>query len=118
MTKNKAQLGAGNVEIELDGETVTLKPSLRAAQAISRQSGGISAAVAAVGRFDFDAIVSVVTLGLGASDAEAKAIPEKIFVTGLTDLVGPVTKFLTIIANGGRPIDQNGGEEAADPLKG
>ncbi len=115
MSKSKASLGAGNVEIELDGETVILKPSLNACQTISRQSGGISAAVAAVGRFDFDTVVSVVTLGLGVTGSEAKAVPEKVWRTGLTDLVGPVTKFLTIVANGGRPVDDAGGEEPADP---
>jgi len=118
MAKSKAQLGAGNVEIELDGETVVLKPSLNACQTVSRQSGGISAAVAAVGRFDFDTVVSVVTLGLGATGSDAKAIPEKVWRTGLTDLVGPVTKYLTIIANGGRPVEDAGGEEGEDPQKG
>ena len=115
MSKSKSSLGAGNVEIELDGETAILRPSLKTCQTISRQSGGISSAVAAVGRFDFDIIVSVVTLGLGVKDEEAKSIPEKVWRTGLTDLVGPVTKFLTIIANGGRPVDENGGEEGEDP---
>lgn len=118
MSKSKAALGAGNVDIELAGEKVTLRPSLAAAQAISRQSGGISAAVAAVGGFDLDMIVSVVTLGLGVTGAEAKAIPDKVWRTGLTDLVGPVTKYLTIIANGGRPVDDAGGEEGADPQNG
>lgn len=94
-------------------DEVVLRPSLMAAQAISRQSGGISSAVRAVGNFDFDMIVSVVTLGLGAKGEEAKAIPEKVWRTGLTDLVGPISDYLTIIANGGRPI--TGGEEAADP---
>jgi hypothetical protein len=118
VSKSKAQIGAGIVSIELDGDDVVLRPSLQAAQTISRQSGGISAAVAAVGRFDFDVIVSVVTLGLGVTGKDAKAIPEKVWRTGLTDLVGPVTKFLTIIANGGRPIDGDGGEEDGDPQKG
>ncbi|ETA72341.1 MULTISPECIES: hypothetical protein [Mesorhizobium] len=112
---SKPALGAGNVEIELDGETVVLRPSLMAAQAISRQSGGISSAVRSVGNYDFDVIVSVVTLGLGATGQEAKAIPEKVWRTGLTDLIGPVSTYLTIIANGGRPM--SGGEEAADPQK-
>ncbi|TPN26629.1 hypothetical protein FKO01_25485 [Mesorhizobium sp. B2-3-3] len=111
----KPALGAGNVEIELDGDTVVLRPSLMAAQAISRQSGGISSAVRAVGNYDFDVIVSVVTLGLGLTGNEAKEVPNRVYRTGLTDLVGPVSTYLTIIANGGRPM--SGGEEAADPQK-
>lgn len=112
---SKPTLGAGNVEIELDGETVVLRPSLMAAQAISRQSGGISSAVRAVGNYDFDVIVSVVALGLGATGQDAKSIPEKVWRTGLTDLVGPVSTYLTIIANGGRPM--SGGEGEGDPQK-
>lgn len=108
MSENNTSPGAGNVEISLDGENVMLKPSLNACQAISRQSGGMSAAVAAVGRFDFDLIVSVVTLGLAATGDAAKSMPDKVWRTGLTDLVGPVTKYLMIIANGGRPVDENG----------
>lgn len=110
----KATLGAGNVDITLDGEPAVLRPSLQAAQSISRQNGGISGAVRAVGQFDFDAIVSVVTLGLGVTGAEAKEIPNKVWKTGLTELVGPVSSFLTILANGGRPIS-SGGEEGEDP---
>ena len=109
MSDNNTSPGNRNVEISLDGEKVALKPSLNACQTISRQSGGISAAVAAVGKFDLDVIVSVVTLGLGATGDAAKAIPDKVWRTGLADLVGPVTKYLMVIANGGRPVDENVG---------
>ncbi|RYG96816.1 MAG: hypothetical protein EON57_14570 [Alphaproteobacteria bacterium] len=62
-------------------------------------------------------IVAVIALGLGVSQArEVQALAEKIYSTGLTDLVEPVTKFLTIIANGGRPVDVgSGGEGKPDP---
>lgn len=110
---SKPALGAGNVTINLDGESVTLRPTLQAAQAISRQSGGISGAVRAVGQFDLDAIVSVVTLGLGLTGNDAKEVPGRVYRTGLTDLIGPVSNYLTILANGGRPV--TGGEEDADP---
>lgn len=117
MTKSKAALGIGNVEIDLDGETVTLRPTLQAAQAISRLSGGISGAVRAVGQFDIDTIASVVSLGLGVSGKDAKDIPDRVFNTGLADLIGPVSTYLTILANGGRPVT-SGGEEDEDPRKG
>lgn len=113
---SNATLGAGNVAIILDGEDAVLRPSLKAAQTISKQSGGIIAAVQAVGRFDFETIVAVIALGLGVSQArEVQSLAEKVYSTGLTDLVEPVTKFLTIIANGGRPIETTGGEGEPDP---
>lgn len=98
-------LGAGNVDITLDGEAVTLRPTLRAAQTISKQAGGILAAVQAVGRFDFDTVVSVVALGLNkTTPRDQQDIAEKVYETGLSDLVEPVTNFLAILANGGRPV--------------
>lgn len=111
----KSSLGAGNVVITLDGEETVLRPSLKAAQTISKQSGGIIAAVQAVSRFDFETIVSVIALGTGVSQArEVQALAEKVYSSGLTDLVEPVTRFLTIVANGGRPVAA-GGEGEEDP---
>jgi hypothetical protein len=111
----KTSIGAGNVTITLDGEEAVLRPSLKAAQTISKQSGGIIAAVQAVGRFDFETIVAVIALGLGVSQArDVQSLAEKVYATGITDLVEPVTRFLTIVANGGRPVEV-GGEGPQDP---
>lgn len=100
----KATIGAGDVNVMLDGEMVTLKPSLRAAQTISRQAGGIVACMQAVGRFDLDVIALVVAQGLGkVKSAEVNEVAEAVWRTGLTDIVPKVTEFLTVLANGGRP---------------
>lgn len=109
-------IGSGNVTITLDGEDVVLKPSLKAAQTISKTSGGIISAVQAVGRFDFETMVTVIALGLGKTGTrDVQELAEKVYTTGVTELVEPVTKFLTIIANGGRPVETAGGEEEQDP---
>lgn len=115
----KTSLGAGNVDIELDGETVTLKPTLNAIQTISRQSEGIMGAVHKVGAFDFDMIVMVIGLGLNMTDRRAQRdLAEQVFSTGLADLIEPVTRYLSILANGGRPLPTDeGGEGGADPRK-
>jgi hypothetical protein len=112
---SKPHLGAGNVDIELAGEIVTLRPNLKAAQNISRAKGGIMAAIEAVGRFEFDVMVTVITLGLGVDGKEARDIPDKVFTTGMADLVTPVINYLTILANGGRPVQAAGGEGDEDP---
>lgn len=109
---SKAQLGAGNVEIELDGETAVLKPSLRAAQTISRDAGGIMGAAEAVIRLDFDVINRIVALGLGK---EPKDTEDQVWRTGISELSPKVNRFLTILANGGRPPKDKGGEGDADP---
>jgi len=106
----KAQLGAGNVEIELAGETVTLKPTLNACQTISRQAGGVIGAIQALGRLDFDILVSVIALGLGK---KPKDIEEAVFDAGMAELNPKAIEFLTILSTGGRRSD--GGEGAKDP---
>lgn len=106
----KASLGAGNVEIELDGESVTLRPSLKAAQGISRLHGGIVNAVDSLTRFDLDTLTAVIALGLGK---EPKEIAEEVWRTGASVLAPKAIEFVTIVANGGRPV--SGGEGTADP---
>jgi len=108
MAERKARLGAGNVEIELDGETVVLKPTLLACQTLSRKAGGLSAAVEAVGRMDFDMLVSVIALGLNRKPSD---VEEAVWSTGMTNLVAPAIRFLTIVSNGGRPLESSGGSK-------
>lgn len=112
---SKPSIGAGNVEIELNGETVVLRPNLKAAQNISRAKGGIMAAVDAVGKFDFDTMVNVIALGLGAEGKEARDLADKVYSTGMADLVAPVIRYLSILANGGRPVEDAGGEGGDSP---
>jgi len=114
----KAKLGAGNVEIEIGGNTFVLKPNLKAAQTISRQTGGIRAALTAVSSFDLDTITTVIALGLNWDSKAAAALPEMVYETGVGSLVAPVTKYLVILANGGRPVgDDEGGEGDENPPK-
>lgn len=110
---SKATLGAGNVAITLDGEDVVLRPTLKAAQTISRQTGGIIGAIEAVSRFDFDVLASVIALGL---DRPVKDVVDDVWRTGVSELAPRAIKFLGILANGGRPVDkEQGGEEEGDP---
>lgn len=112
MANSKPRLGAGNVDITLDGEAVTLKPTLKAAQTLSRQTDGLMGAIERVTRFDLDTITSVVALGSGR---EVKDVADAVWRTGVSDLAPAAIKFLGILANGGRPADGSGGEEDADP---
>lgn len=116
MANSKPRLGAGNVDITLDGEAVTLKPTLKAAQTLSRQTDGLMGAIERVTRFDLDTITSVVALGTGR---EVKEVADAVWRTGVSDLAPSAIKYLGILANGGRPADgSNGGEEDADPRNG
>jgi hypothetical protein len=97
----KPSIGAGDVAITLDGESLVLRPSLAAALAISRKDGGIMSIVQACTRFDLDAIAFVVAQGLGRPASE---VVELIFKTGIAKVAPPAITFCTILSNGGRPL--------------
>ena len=109
---SKPALGAGNVTITLDGEDVVLRPTLKAAQTISRMNGGIMSAVERVTLFDLEVITSVVAAGL---DRPTKEIADDVWRTGCADLAPHVINFLSILANGGRPVGGSGGEGEENP---
>lgn len=119
------RIGDGNVPLKLDGgEEVILKPSWGAAQAISRQFGGIQGAVERVVRMDMDATVQVVLFGLGYNIGTKKApadLAERIWKTGFTDGTGSVgektVQYLHILANGGKslPDEAEGVSVEANP---
>lgn len=106
---NEPKLGGGNVTIRLDGEEVILKPSLQAAQTISRQAGGLAGAMQAVLKLDLDVVTTVVGLGLGYGGTKKppQDLAEKIWRSGLTDasegaLASGCILFLRVLANGGQ----------------
>ncbi|RVD66408.1 hypothetical protein [Mesorhizobium sp. M7A.F.Ca.ET.027.03.2.1] len=110
----KASLGAGNVHIQLDGETVTLRPTLKAAQAISRQAGGLIATLKGLSELDLDVVTGVIAAGLGRKTAD---IEDEVFRTGVVSLIPGATAFIGILANGGRPSEAGGSGEENPPRK-
>lgn len=115
MPTSNARLGAGNVEIELDGEKAILRPTLRAAQTLSRQNGGISAAIQAVGSYNLDTLIEVITVGLDLKGKDANDLPDKIWRTGMVKLSAPAIRYLSILSNGGRPLGGEDGDETDPP---
>lgn len=116
------RIGDGNVELELeDGDKLTLKPTWGAAQAISRNLGGISGAVERVVRLDIDATVQVIMFGLGyfGTRKPPNDLAERIWKTGFTDRSGGIAettiKYLNILANGGKPLPEDGGSGEGNP---
>ena len=115
---SEAKVGAGDVEIRLNGETYRLVPSVGAIKSISRASGGIRGATEAVLRMDIDRIVSVVDAGLGQrvvkelcgnGQDKTDKLTQLVYESGLTDnsgaIVAKCVTYLTNLVNGGRPLD-------------
>lgn len=110
----KATLGAGDVSFTLAGEERTLRPTLGAARAASRLNGGIMAAVQAIAQFDFDVLVRVLALGL---DEKVSDIEDAVYSDGVANLAPHAITFLTNLANGGRPVSEDGGSGKGNPPK-
>jgi hypothetical protein len=95
-----ANAAIGEVDIELGGKIETLKSSIPAARTASQVGGGFIGASARVAAFDFDTVLHIVAAGLGKKPAD---VERAVFEAGMPTLSGPVSTFITYLANGGKP---------------
>lgn len=112
---NENNTHSGDVMINLaDNGEAALKPTLDAAIRLSNMPGGINKMVDRCLNYEFDAILTVVQVGLGEN---SKDLPQIVFKTGMLELAPSCIEFLHVIANGGRPIsDTPENEEDSGPL--
>ena len=103
----------GEIVIELDGSPVTLSPTPAAIISISRQCEGLSNAVRRLGNLEVEAFSIVIGAGMKANDSVRKKLPEQIYRSSMLDLMGPCIRFVNILANGGKPLD-DGDKEGKD----
>ena len=90
------------VEIELDGETHTLKPSLKAARTVSRIGNGFQGVYAGLVNSNFDVFAAVIKAGITSKNISTDDLDEAIYQTGLTKLLEPVARFVRLLQNGGK----------------
>ncbi|WP_430436865.1 hypothetical protein [Oceanibaculum nanhaiense] len=114
---NESVATLGEVEIELDGETVTLKPTYGATTRIEKRFGGWQGAVQAAAAVNTETLAFIVQQGLGLKDSDYPRLREAVWRSGAMDLTGPVIRYLRILANGGKPLDEDGDSTAEDPEK-
>lgn len=106
----------GEVTITLGGQDKLLKPTFGAARTISAKYGGLQGAVNRIAQLDMEAIIDVVTLGLGYSQRRRPPsdLGEQIWKEGLTDTTGSLAEkcitYLHILMGGGRLPDPNASE--------
>lgn len=82
----------GFIELDLAGETVTLKPTLDAMQKINRRFGSLRAAIDQLQGLDFDAVVFCIEAGSGRKDMAAR-----VFDAGLTGVTAKVCEYLVLL---------------------
>jgi hypothetical protein len=113
----EAEPGSGNIEFELDGESMVLVPTLQACIDISNIAGGLDAARVRCQQLDFDTICRVIIAGLTLNPRQAKMIPDAVYKTGLIQLHGVCIDFIHVVGNGGRPLPEEEPDEEPDPPK-
>lgn len=92
-------MATGEVEITLNGRKEVLRCSPRAARAVNGL-GSFATAFQRIGAFDFDAYVTVMAAGLGKKPSD---IEDAVYQNGMPDLVEPLSEFVSLLMNGGRP---------------
>lgn len=101
------------VKMILDGESIVLRPTLRAAKEVNAFFGAFSKVYERLATFDLDAFIAMTAIGTGK---KPKDVEDAVFRTGLPDLLLPLTQFCTLLANGGRlPAETKPAEGEAKP---
>jgi hypothetical protein len=97
------------VEIKLNEKTETLRCSLGAAKKVN-SAGSFGDVLVALSKFDMSAYILVVSAGLGKKPAE---VENDVYLTGMPNLTELLARYVELLANGGRPLSQSVGVDAA-----
>lgn len=90
----------GTVDVEIGGETYTLKPTLKAMDKIQgRWPEGLRGAIAASSGLGARDLAFIVAAGTGMGAREAKDLPEAIFDDGTVHVAAPVIEYLSLLIN-------------------
>lgn len=105
---DKHLLGAGNVTVTLgapdDSHDYVLKPTPLVIKTLCATYGGLRPCIERVQALDLNMALHTVTLGVGAKGRAATEVEDLFWQTATVGLIQPLTSFLLVLMNGGRPI--------------
>lgn len=101
-----SKLTRGEVRVTLDGSEHTLTPSLQAFSQLAARYDNHNALLGLLFATNIPAIITVLRLGLGWNDKQAKALPEMVFKTGAPTLVEPLSDYVFRLFNAGKSADE------------
>jgi hypothetical protein len=110
-------MNQGEVEFEIGGAKFVLRSTLSAMKAVNRAFGGYRAALDEVDRHNMDAYVTIAAAGIDKTsnallfpDTENKiTVEQAVYEAGTINLIGPISKFVGFLSNGGRDPEQKKG---------
>lgn len=114
--ETKPQVGAGDIAITLDGAPAVLKPTLECCQTLSRTSGGLygpGSISERLSRYDFDVYPLIIRAGLGLGAGAVKELDGQVYAAGMLKLIGPLSKFIANVANGGMPPSEGSDKDGS-----
>lgn len=89
----------GQVDIELDGETVMLKPTLKAFQKIENRFGGLRPAIQELSSMNLETVAFVISAASNVGQKDMDDLREKVFSAGVVNLMPKVTEYLVLLMN-------------------
>lgn len=89
----------GQVDVVLNGETLTLKPTLAAYQKIDGRMGGLRQAIEQCSNMTLDGLCFIISAGAGLGKKESAELPEKVFREGTLNVLPNVTEYLVMLLN-------------------
>ncbi|WP_322614207.1 hypothetical protein [Pseudomonas sp. BIC9C] len=89
----------GTVDITLDGETYTLKPTLGAVRAIEAHFGGLRGASQAINALSVDGCAVIIASGAGLTGKASEAIPEQVWQEGVLEVSVKLNAYLVALYN-------------------
>jgi hypothetical protein len=99
------KINAGEIIIVLDGKSITLRPTMRAADIISGALGGFEGARLALTNQTRSAYVTVIRVGSNMREQDASRLPDMLYRNGMNfELLMPLLHYLAILNNGGKPL--------------
>lgn len=106
-------------ELTLNGETYTLRYTLKAASAISTQYGGFAGAFEALRMLNLQVVTFIIRTGTGGKGADGRAMStddmnDVVWRHGIGKLTGDLAKYLLRLQNGGRDPADDEDDDAKD----
>jgi hypothetical protein len=99
-----SKLDHSHVVLETANETYKLAYNAKSVKAVNRRFGNIREALNQVASFNYDAILFVVATGANVEGKKAeRELEDEIIETGLTEVLGPVQKYCTLLLTGRHP---------------
>lgn len=101
------------IDIELNGDIHTLRPSLKAASAVCRQYGGYMGAIQAIAASDLNAYLFIAKQAISTKNINSNDLDEAIYAAGISNLIEPFLRYIRILQNGGKePVDEDDADES------